>query len=278
MEVIQRVSDVRSARGRWGRVGLVPTMGYLHDGHLSLILAARSANETVVMSLFVNPSQFGPHEDFASYPRDTPRDLRLAAQAGVDVVFMPPREEVYPDDFDTWVEVGELGRRWEGERRPGHFRGVATVVLKLFTIVQPEFAYFGEKDYQQLMVVRRMVTDLNLPLEIVPCPTVREPSGLALSSRNGYVQGDGRSRASVLSRALRHAESLVKDGTTDVSRLIGAMNDILATEPAAQVDYLAIVDSTTLEPLARVEERARILAAMHFEGVRLIDNLELRPG
>ena len=187
MKVVERIDEIRAKRARWGVVGLVPTMGYLHEGHLSLIRAARAESETVVMSLFVNPAQFGPSEDFATYPRDVPRDLELAKSAGADIVYAPPLDEVYPEGFDTWVEVGALARRWEGEHRPGHFRGVATVVLKLFEAVQPTRAYFGQKDFQQLLTIRKMVADFNLPLEIVGCPTIREGSGLALSSRNDYL-------------------------------------------------------------------------------------------
>ena len=278
MKVLERMSDVRAARPDWGRTGFVPTMGYLHEGHLSLIRAARADSDTMVMSLFVNPAQFGPNEDLATYPRDVPRDLELAEAAGADVVFAPPPDEVYPPGFDTWVEVGGVSRCWEGERRPGHFRGVATVVLKLFEMVQPTRAYFGEKDYQQLLVVRKLVADLNLPLEIVGCPTVREPSGLALSSRNAYLAPERRERAAILSRALHRAVELAAAGEADIGRLQRDMAAILAREPDARIDYLAIVDSLTLEPLQRLVDQARIVAAIFFDGVRLIDNVGLRLG
>jgi pantoate--beta-alanine ligase len=280
VKVIERLTDLRRERPSFGRLGVVPTMGYLHEGHQSLIRAARAdpANRTVLMTLFVNPAQFGPNEDLATYPRDVPRDLMLAEQAGADVVFLPPLEDVYPTGFDTWVEVGALTRRWEGERRPGHFRGVATVVLKLFNMVEPDRAYFGEKDYQQLLVVRKMAADLNLPIEVVGCPTIREPSGLALSSRNFYYQAETRARAAVLSRALFRARDLAAGGVADVGQLLAAMIAELAREPAATVDYLAVVDPATLEPLDRIADRARVLAAMHFEGVRLIDNVPLALG
>ena len=277
MEVIERVADLRRVRAGWGRTGLVPTMGYLHEGHLSLLHAARPANQTVVMSLFVNPAQFGPREDLASYPRDIPRDLRLAEEAGTDVVFMPPTDEVYPPGFDTWVDVGGLTRRWEGEHRPGHFRGVATVVLKLFQMVQPDRAYFGEKDYQQLLVVGKMVSDLNVPVEIVPCPTVREPSGLALSSRNAYFEPETRARAAVLSRALAHGQWLAAGGERDAGALTRWMLAILGEEPGIRVEYLAVVDAETLEPLERLAGDARAVTAVRFEGVRLIDNVALSP-
>jgi pantoate--beta-alanine ligase len=278
MRVLERVGEFRTARSGWGRVGLVPTMGYLHDGHLALLRAARAESETLVMSLFVNPAQFGPSEDFGSYPRDNERDLRLARDLGVDVVFKPSVEEVYPPDFDTWVEVGSLAARWEGQRRPGHFRGVATVVLKLFQVVQPSLAYFGEKDYQQLLVIKKMVADLDLPLEIVACPTVREPSGLALSSRNAYLSDDRRQRAAVLYRAMKQAEQLAAGGEADVGRLFQTMEQVLGQEQDGRADYLAIVDPQTLEPLDKLIGEARILGAMYFDDVRLIDNLQVRLG
>jgi pantoate--beta-alanine ligase len=278
MRVLERVGDVGAERPGWGQVGLVPTMGYLHEGHLALLRAARAASETLVMSLFVNPAQFGPSEDFGSYPRDTERDLRLAREFGVDVVFMPSVKEVYPPGFDTWVEVGSLAARWEGERRPGHFRGVATVVLKLFQVVRPTLAYFGEKDYQQLLVIKKMVTDLDLPVDIVACPTVREPSGLAFSSRNAYLSADRRLRAAVLYRAMKRAQQLAASGEGDVGRLLRAMEQVLVQEQDGRVDYLALVEPQTLEPLERLTGDARILGAMHFHGVRLIDNLQVRLG
>ena len=278
MKVVERIAELRAYRARWGVVGLVPTMGYLHEGHLSLIRAARAESETVVMSLFVNPAQFGPSEDFATYPRDVPRDLELAESAGADIVYAPRLDEVYPDGFDTWVEVGALARRWEGEHRPGHFRGVATVVLKLFEAVQPTRAYFGQKDFQQLLTIRKMVADFNLPLEIVGCPTIRETSGLALSSRNAYLSTEGRPRAAVLARALFKAQHMVEVGETNTAVLLRTMEDEIASESMARLDYLAVVDPATLEPLERVEREARVVAAMFFERVRLIDNVALVPG
>jgi pantoate--beta-alanine ligase len=276
MRLIERLSELCAQRPGWGEVGLVPTMGYLHDGHLSLIHAARAADETVVMSLFVNPAQFGPSEDLATYPRDTKRDLELAEKAGVDVVFAPSIDEVYPPGFDTWVEVGALASRWEGQQRPGHFRGVATVVEKLFQMVQPVRAYFGEKDYQQLLVVKRMVADLNLPVEIIACPTVREPSGLALSSRNAYLSARDRESAAVLYRALTRAQGLASQGVGVASTLYAAMDEMLAEEPAIKLEYLAVVDFTTLEPIEAFSNEARVLAAIYVDNVRLIDNIELR--
>jgi len=275
MKLVGRVAELRAARADWGRVGRVPTMGFLHDGHLSLLRAARAVNETVVNSLCVNPTQFAPSDVFASYPRDTPRDLELAAASDVDVVFMPSEYDVYPPGFDTWVEVGALASRWEGEYRHGHFRGVTTVVMKLFQMIQPDAAYFGEKDYQQLVVVKKMVADLNLPLEIVACPTVREPSGLALSSRNAYLSVERRRAASILYRAMLRAQELASSGVSESSVLLAEMQEVLAQEFAADLDYLAIVDRESLEPLDRVVSQARMVGALRFDGVRLIDNLEL---
>jgi pantoate--beta-alanine ligase len=275
MKVLEQVVELRSERPSWGQVGLVPTMGYLHDGHLSLLRTAREQNDTVVMSLFVNPTQFGPREDLATYPRDIPRDLYLASSVGTDVVFMPAAAEVYPAGFDTWVEPGALAQRWEGERRPGHFRGVATVVLKLLQMVQPQRAYFGEKDFQQLAVVKRMTSDFNLPAEIVRCPTVREASGLALSSRNAHLSDQSRRQAATLSRALFHAQRLAAGGERDVPQLLAEMHAILAEVPSLQVDYLAIVDAASLEPLERLGSSGRIIAAAFLDGVRLIDNCEI---
>ncbi|MER3405544.1 MAG: pantoate--beta-alanine ligase, partial [Chloroflexota bacterium] len=251
----------------------VPTMGYLHEGHLSLARRARQECAFVVMSIFVNPTQFGPHEDFDRYPRDLPRDIRLAEQAGVDLIFAPPVEEMYPPSFSTYVEVEGVTARWEGERRPGHFRGVATVVLKLFNQVQPDRAYFGEKDYQQLQVVKKMVRDLDLPIEVIGCPIVREYDGLAMSSRNVYLSPEQRGAATVLYRALRRGQELAAQGEREVARLLKGMRAVLNREPLVQEDYLAIVDPTSLEPLERVAGPARILIAGRIGGVRLIDNM-----
>lgn len=278
MDVIERIADLRRARVGWDEVGLVPTMGYLHEGHLSLLRAARPHNRTLVMSLFVNPTQFGPSEDFASYPRDIPRDLELAESAGTDVVFMPSVDEIYPPGFETWIEVGALTRRWEGEHRPGHFRGVATVVAKLFQLVGPGRAYFGEKDYQQLLVVAKMVADLGMPIEILGCPTIREPSGLALSSRNAYLKADARARAAVVARALRRGQELAAAGETDPSALREAMLAVLEDEPTIELDYLAVADPRSLEPLDRLAGEGRALIALRFGGVRLIDNVPLVLG
>jgi pantoate--beta-alanine ligase len=250
-------------------------MGYLHEGHVSLARRARAENATVVLSLFVNPTQFGPQEDFARYPRDLERDRALAADAGVDLLWVPRLEDVYPPGPAVWVDVDELSRRWEGERRPGHFRGVATVVLKLFLAVRPARAYFGEKDYQQLLVVRRMAEALRTGVEVVGCPTVREPDGLALSSRNVYLGPDERPHAVALPRALARAQAMLAAGERAGPRLEAAMLAELAAHPGVTPDYAAVVDAATLESLDYVEHRARALLAARLGAVRLIDNAEL---
>jgi len=256
-------------------VGLVPTMGYLHEGHVSLARRARAENATVVLSLFVNPTQFGPNEDYARYPRDLEHDRAVAAAAGVDVLWVPAVEDVYPPGAQTWVEVEALSRRWEGERRPGHFRGVATVVLKLFLAARPTRAYFGEKDYQQLLVVRQMAADLLSGVEVVACPTVREPDGLALSSRNAYLAPAERAEAVALFEALSRARTLLAAGERDGATLEAAMRAALDAHSGVEPDYAAVVDAATLEPLPTIDRPARALVAARVGGVRLIDNCAL---
>ena len=279
MRVLHTVADFRAARAEaQAPLGLVPTMGALHEGHLSLAHLARAECASVALSIFVNPAQFGPHEDLSRYPRPIERDLQLAEHAGVDLVFNPPVEEVYPPGFTTYVDVGEVSRRWEGEHRPGHFRGVATVVTKLFTIVAPQRAYFGQKDFQQLAVVRRLVADLNLPVEIAGCETVREPGGLALSSRNVYLAEEQRSYATALHAALQTGRRRVAAGETSAPAVREAMERVLLDTPGVTVDYVAVVDPDTLEPLARIEPgRTRVhgLIAARLGPVRLIDNMVL---
>jgi pantoate--beta-alanine ligase len=279
VRVLETVDAFRAARaGAPEPVGLVPTMGALHEGHLSLARRARAACATVAMSIFVNPAQFGPGEDLTRYPRPLERDLELAAGAGVDLVFHPPLEEMYPPDFATAVEVGGPARRWEGEHRPGHFRGVATVVARLLGVVGPQKAYFGEKDWQQLCVVRRLVADLAIPVEIVGCPIVREPDGLALSSRNVYLGPEERQYATALSRALRAGRARVAAGERDAEAVRRAMERVLLDTPGVVPDYVAVVDAGSLEPLTRLEgpaRPARALIAARLGGVRLIDNASL---
>jgi pantoate--beta-alanine ligase len=256
------------------RIGLVPTMGYFHDGHLSLMRRAREENDVVVVSLFVNPAQFGPGEDFQAYPRDEGRDERLAGDEGVDVLFAPPLEEVYPDGFDTTVTIGALTETLEGDeaqRGPEHFQGVATVVTKLFNMVQPDVAYFGQKDAQQALVIRKLVRDLDIAVEIAVCPTVRDSDGLALSSRNAYLSPEERERALALSRALRAAEATVAEGTVDAAAVVGAARaelDRAGVEP----DYLQLRSATDLTPVERVNGSALLAVAARVGRARLIDN------
>jgi pantoate--beta-alanine ligase len=258
-----------------GRVGLVPTMGALHPGHLSLVARSRAKDDVTAASLFVNPTQFGPTEDLSRYPRDFEGDQRRLEEAGCALVFAPPPEEVYRPGFDTWVEPGRVAATLEGARRPGHFRGVATVVLKLFGIVQPHRAYFGEKDAQQLAVIRAMVRDLDVPVEVVGCPTVREPDGLALSSRNRYLEGDDRKAAPVLHRALSRARDLALAGERDAEALRAAMREVLAAEPRARVDYVSVADPVTFAELDRIEGPALLSMAVFVGPARLIDNVRV---
>jgi pantoate--beta-alanine ligase len=258
-------------------VGFVPTMGYLHRGHLALVERARAENPFVVVSIFVNPLQFGPQEDFARYPRDLERDARLLEEAGADLLFAPSVEEIYPPGFSSRVAVeGPLTALWEGEVRPGHFQGVATVVAKLFLLVGPRRAYFGEKDYQQLLVVRKMVRDLGFPLEVVEVPTVREEDGLALSSRNVYLSPETRRKAPVLFRALSAMREVALRGGS-VAEALRAGEGVLAEVPEFRKDYLAIVHPETLLPLSDWVKGARGLVAGRFPETRLIDNLEVYP-
>ena len=257
-------------------IGLVPTMGALHAGHRALIQAARLSCDAVVVSLFVNPAQFGPHEDFARYPRKPKADAALCAKEGVDVLFAPPVGEIYPDGFQTTVSVPKLARRWEGEFRPGHFEGVATIVTKLCSLVRPQIAFFGQKDFQQSVLVRRLVEDLNLGARVVVCPTVRDDDGLALSSRNQSLTPTQRRAAPVLYAALRAGQAAVRAGIHSASRITRVMRDRIATEPLARVEYLSVCDPRTLEPLGRVTHDAALLGAIRLGRIRLIDNLLVR--
>ncbi|WP_299288033.1 pantoate--beta-alanine ligase [Thermoflexus sp.] len=276
MRVVHTIAEARAVRralpGTWG---FVPTMGYLHEGHLSLVRRARAENDRVAVSIFVNPTQFGPHEDYARYPRDLERDLRLLEPLGVDLVFVPSVEEMYPPGFQTWVIVEEVSRPLEGASRPGHFRGVATVVAKLFNILQPDRAYFGQKDAQQTVVIRRMVQDLNIPVEIVICPTVREPDGLAMSSRNTYLNPEERRAATVLFQALQAAKARYEAGERDAERLREAMREVIRAEPLARIDYVSVAHPETLQELERVEGPALLSLAVYIGTTRLIDNLML---
>ncbi|TFU15259.1 pantoate--beta-alanine ligase [Thermus tengchongensis] len=276
MNVVGTVAELRAALPREG-VGFVPTMGYLHRGHLALVERARKENPFVVVSIFVNPLQFGPGEDYHRYPRDLERDQALLEEAGVDLLFAPSVEEMYPAGFATRVSVeGPLTALWEGEVRPGHFQGVATVVARLFLLVRPERAYFGEKDYQQLLVIRKMVRDMGFPLEVVGVPTVREEDGLALSSRNVYLSPETRGKANLLYRALSAMREVAQAGGS-VAEALRAGEGVLAEVPEFRKDYLALVHPETLLPLSDWVPGARGIAAGRFPEVRLIDNLEVYP-
>lgn len=270
-----RSAGVGGAGDGAGPVGLVPTMGYLHEGHVSLVRKARQECDVVVVSVFVNPTQFGPGEDFASYPRDIARDFEILRGEGVDLTLAPPHDGFYPPDADTFVTPGAVAEPLEGAHRPGHFRGVATVVTMLLNAVRPDRAYFGEKDWQQLQVVRRLVRDLLLPVEIVPLPIVREPDGLALSSRNVRLPGDARARALCLPRALEAARSAYAGGERSRKALERVMADVLEAEPDVRVDYAVVVEPETLRPPRRASASSRALVAARVGGVRLIDNAAL---
>jgi len=276
MKAIKIVNEMKRLRLELAEpVGLVPTMGYLHDGHLALVKQARSENHSVVVSVFVNPTQFGPQEDFTSYPRDTERDLSLLEKEKTDVVFMPSATEMYPPQFNSWVEVGKITERLEGAARPGHFRGVTTVVAKLFNIVQPTKAYFGQKDAQQAIVIRKMVAGLNMNLKIVTVPTVREPDGLAMSSRNAYLNREERRAAVILYQALSLAQQLWSQGEKDAERIRLEMRSLIKKQPVAIIDYISIADNETLDELDEVKSPTLVSLAVKIGKPRLIDNVVL---
>ncbi len=274
MQIIISLADLRAARAALPEpVGLVPTMGYLHEGHLSLVRAAKAQCASVVTSIFVNPTQFGPKEDLSAYPRDLPRDLKLLDELGVNLVWAPTPEVMYPPGFQTWVEAEEITRPLEGSMRPGHFRGVTTVVAKLFNAVQPQRAYFGQKDAQQVAVIRQMARDLNFNLEIVVCPIVREPDGLALSSRNVYLNSAERQAATVLSRALESARSAYAQGQRHAANLRRVMEDTIHAEPLARLQYVSCADADTLQEIdGALTGRALLSMAVYIGTTRLIDN------
>jgi pantoate--beta-alanine ligase len=279
MQIFDTIAAVR----RWRAgvplpIGLVPTMGYLHEGHLSLMRRAQAENATVTVSIFVNPTQFGPNEDFQRYPRDLDRDYALLAGVGVDTVFTPGVGEMYPPGGSTIVDVEGLSTILEGASRPGHFRGVATVVSKLLHIIEPQRAYFGEKDYQQLQVIQQMVRDLGMAVEVIGCPTIREPDGLAMSSRNIYLTPTKRQAATTLSQALFQVDDAVKNGAQDAAKLASIIHDLLARESLIHVDYVAIVHPWSLQPLTTIGvEGAVVCLAVWIGHTRLIDNIRLRP-
>jgi len=272
LEIQEHIKQLKRA-GK--QIGFVPTMGYLHAGHLSLIEAAVKENDLAVVSIFVNPKQFGPREDFAEYPRDLERDLDLISQAGGEIVFIPETAEIYPENFQSYVEVREITANLCGAKRPGHFLGVATVVNKLFNIIKPDKAYFGQKDAQQCQVIKRMVLDLNMDVEIIVCPIVREADGLALSSRNVYLNQEERKQATVLSQALFKAQELIRDGERDSTTIKNIMEKMITQKPLAKIDYISIVDEITLQDVQHLNQNILIALAVKFGNTRLIDNIIL---
>jgi len=279
MKVINSSAEIqsycKSARDAGKAIGLVPTMGFLHEGHLSLMRRARSENDLLVVSIFVNPTQFGPNEDYKAYPRDFRRDSELASEVGVDVIFAPTPEDMYPGGYATFVNVERITDKMCGASRPEHFQGVTTIVAKLFNLVQPHKAYFGQKDAQQTIVIKRMAADLNFDIEIVVLPTIREEDGLAMSSRNRYLNAEERQAALVLSKSLGTAESLVKSGERDAAEISRKMRALIEAEPLATIDYISIVQADTLDDLNIVAGNALIALAVFIGKTRLIDNLVL---
>ncbi len=276
IKVVSTVCETRAQVKEWKNqgltVGLVPTMGYLHEGHQSLIKKAVEENDRVVVSVFVNPIQFAPNEDLETYPRDLEADKRLCDSTGADLIFHPTPDEMYPDGFSTHIQMDNLTKELCGKTRPTHFGGVCTVVGKLFNIVQPDKAYFGQKDAQQLAIIKRMVRDLNFDIEIVGCPIIREPDGLAKSSRNTYLSADERKAALILSKAIKLGEELVADGERNALTVIKAMTDKINTEPLARIDYVNVVDALSIEPLDVVKGEVLVAIAVYIGKTRLIDN------
>ncbi len=270
-------ASCRDARVSGKRLGLVPTMGALHEGHLSLVRAARAQCDAVAVSIFVNPTQFRPTEDLSKYPRQFDRDCGLMEKEGVEILFAPTVEEIYPQGAVSWVVVEGLSEKLDGRSRPGHFRGVTTIVAKLFHIIEPEVAFFGQKDAAQLAVIRRMVRDLNFPVEIVACPIVREPDGLALSSRNAYLNGEERRRALVLQRSLQEVRQQFQAGERSAGKLISAAKEAFEGEPQVRLDYFEIVDPDTLDPVERISQKTLVAVAAYVGSTRLIDNVVLEP-
>ncbi len=279
MELIKHLSEMRNYIRRIEKeksIGFVPTMGYLHEGHLSLIKRARQDCDEVVVSIFVNPTQFGAGEDYHLYPRDLSRDIKLCKQEDLDVVFVPSREEMYPDGYSTFVKVeGELSSTLEGSSRPGHFQGVCTILTKLFNIISPDFSYFGQKDYQQVLVVKRLVRDLNFNTRIVVLPTVRERDGLAVSSRNSYLNKEERCAATVLHQSLEKAKQLIMEGKRDPALVASKMRDLIEAEPLAEIDYVAVVNPETLQRVEQIGKEVLIAVAVKIGEIRLIDNAKI---
>jgi pantoate--beta-alanine ligase len=280
MKVVTGVAGMKALSRQWRakgkKIGFVPTMGYLHEGHLSLVRESKKRADVTVVSIFVNPAQFGPAEDFKKYPRDLEKDSAYLEKGGVDCLFYPGAAEIYPPGYRTYVEVHGLQDRLCGRSRPGHFRGVATVVLKLFEIVEPDIAFFGAKDAQQVLIINKMAADLDLDVEVVTCPLVREPDGLALSSRNAYLSPEERKAALVLSISLRWAERAIAAGERDAAKVIGGIRAAIEAEPLARIDYVEAVDPGSLEPLAEIRGDVLIALAVFVGSTRLIDNIRIR--
>ena len=279
MKLLHSIAELREARAQIvpeARIGFVPTMGFLHEGHLSLVAASKAACDLTFVSIYVNPSQFGPSEDLSSYPRDLKRDLELLSGYGVDYVFFPSNAEIYPQGYKTWVEVSDISSRLCGASRPGHFRGVATIVLKLVNLVQPHSMFMGSKDFQQVLVLMTMLRDLNLQVNLVSCPIVREADGLAMSSRNSYLDTEQRQRALCLSSALKAAQAAFRSGERSVPALLDIATKTIGAR--GRIDYLELVDPASLEPLTRVDETSRLIMAVYIDKVRLIDNAALGDG
>lgn len=280
MEITGKIKDVLNMAESWKKqgctIGLVPTMGYLHAGHISLIEKARKENDIVVVSVFVNPIQFGPNEDFEKYPRDMGHDAEVCESAGADLVFAPEPEEMYPSRNLAYVDVNMLGDGLCGARRPGHFRGVCTVVSKLFNIVSPDRAYFGEKDAQQLAIIKRMAQDLNFKTLIVPCPIIREPDGLAISSRNIYLSPEERTAALIISKSLNLAKDMMRNGERETKKIKEIITQNISREPLARIDYIEIVDADTLKAISEIKAPVLTAAAVYIGGTRLIDNFTFK--
>lgn len=273
MKIIKNIAGLKKIRTNMkGTIGFIPTMGYLHEGHVSLVKRAKAENDHVVVSIFVNPKQFGPHEDFQKYPRDTERDLTFLESTQTDIVFLPSVDELYPDDFETYVSLNKITKRLEGAVRPSHFTGVATVLTKLFHIVQPTKSYFGQKDAQQVAVVKKMVSDLNFPTEIVVGETVREHDGLAMSSRNVFLSGTERKEACVLYQSLTLAKEMIEKDETVSEKIKTAMEQLIQTT-SGKIDYISIADLQTLDEIEHINDKALISLAVRFGNTRLIDNI-----
>lgn len=273
MKVISSIEEIKKIKRDNISIGFVPTMGYLHEGHISLIKKAKEENDIVITSIFVNPTQFGPNEDFEKYPRDESRDLQKCEENGCDIVFLPQVDEIYPDSFLTFVQVEELGKGLCGKSRPTHFRGVTTVLTKLFNIVKPDRAYFGQKDAQQLVIVKKMVEDLNMDVEIIGCPIVREADGLAISSRNTYLSPEERNDALFLNKSLKLAKNLIENGEKNISIIKNEMKETILSGNNNSIDYIEFVDTKTLNPVSEIKDKVLIAIAVKVGKTRLIDNI-----